>query len=321
MDPMYLIGGLFFVVLVAYGAVKLRKPAPATSDGMSVEAMQAVITRRDQSNSWVERYMKSRSGRGLIERNLVSAGLMLKPYEFIGANLFFLVLMLILDAIIMSRVQIGAGLWGMAQIGFALLFMPFLGWRLPQMVLQFMADRRRGKLEVQLSETLTLVASSLKGGYSFIQGLSQATEQLQPPITEEITRVVRLIQLGLDTPRALEQMAQRVNSYDYDITVSATNIQLSSGGNLAQLLEKISETIRDRIRLRRDIAVLTAQGRMSGAILIALPIAIALMLNVINHEYFVPLYTTDFGKSMLIGAGLMQAIGIYWIKKLLDFDS
>ncbi len=321
MDPMYLIGGVFVVVLVALGAVKLRKPATVTSDGLSVEAMQAVVARKDHPDSWIERVMRGRQGRSATERNLITAGLAIKPAEFIGANLFFLVLVLIADALFMSHVQIGKGLWGLAQIGFALVALPFIGWRLPQMTLQFLANRRRMKLEIQLSEALTLVASSLKGGYSFIQGLSQATEQLQPPITDEISRVVRLIQLGLDTPRALEQMAERVNSYDFDMTVSATNIQLASGGNLAQLLEKISETIRDRIRLRRDIAVLTAQGRMSGAILIALPVCIALMLNIINHEYFLPLYTTDLGKSMLIGAALMQSIGIYWIKKLLDFDN
>lgn len=320
MDPMYLIGGAFVVVLAAYGAVKLRKTAPVASDGMSVEAMQAAVARKE-SESWIERLMKARRGPGLVERNLITAGLMVKPAEFIGSNLFFLVLMLIADALLMSSITIGSGLWGLFQIFFALVVVPWFGWKFPQTVLQFLADRRRNKLEVQLSEALTLVASSLKGGYSFIQGLSQATEQLQPPITEEIRRVVRLIQLGMDTPRALEQMSQRVNSYDYEMTVSATNIQLSSGGNLAQLLEKISETIRDRIRLRRDIAVLTAQGRMSGAILIALPICIGLLLNIINHEYFLPLYNTDFGKSLLIGAAILQSIGIYWIKKLLDFDN
>jgi tight adherence protein B len=92
-----------------------------------------------------------------------------------------------------------------------------------------------------------------------------AGEQMPAPISEEFRRVIRLIQLGVDTPRALEQMGERVNSYDYDMTISATNIQLASGGNLSQLLERIAETIRDRIRLRRDIGALTAQGRISAA--------------------------------------------------------
>ena len=316
-----IIGVLFVALMGAYVAVKMRKPSTITTDGMSVEAMQAVVARKDQPDSLIERLLRSRRGPGLIERNLITAGLMIKPYEFIGGNLIFLVLMLIMDAFFISRMEMSGGLFGLMKILFVLGFMPWFGWKFPQMILQFLANRRRNKLEIQLAEALTLIASGLKGGYSFIQGLNQAAEQLQPPITDEVTRVVRLIQLGLDTPRALDQLAQRVNSYDYDIAVSATNIQLASGGNLAQLLEKIAETIRDRIRLRRDIDVLTAQGRMSGGILIALPLGIAFFLNVLNHEYFKLLYTTDLGKNLLTMAAVQQGIGIYWIKKLLDFDN
>lgn len=322
MDPMMaIIGVLFVAVAGAYVVVKMRKTSTITTDGMSVEAMQAVVARKDQPDSVIERAMRSRRGPGLIERNLVTAGLMIKPYEFIGGNLVFLVLTLIVDAFFISRMELSGGLFGLMKILFVFGFMPWFGWKFPQMVLQFLANRRRNKLEVQLAEALTLIASGLKGGYSFIQGLNQAAEQLQPPITDEVARVVRLIQLGLDTPRALDQLSQRVNSYDYDIAVSATNIQLSSGGNLAQLLEKVAETIRDRIRLRRDIGVLTAQGRMSGAILIALPLGIAFFLNILNHEYFQLLYTTDLGKNLLTMAAVQQGIGIYWIKKLLDFDN
>jgi tight adherence protein B len=246
---------------------------------------------------------------------------MVKPHEFIAANLIFLVLILMLDVVLIRNMTMSGGAFGFLKVATVTFIIPWLGWKLPQMILQFKANKRRNILEVQLAEALTLISSGLKGGYSFIQGLTMASEQLQAPITEEITRVVRLIQLGLDTPRALDQLAQRVNSYDYDMTVSATNIQLSSGGNLSTLLEKIAETIRDRIRLRRDIAALTAQGRMSGAILIALPIGIAFMLNIINGEYFALLYTTTLGKNLLTLAFIKQLIGVYWIKKLLDFDN
>jgi tight adherence protein B len=105
------------------------------------------------------------------------------------------------------------------------------------------------------------------------------------------------------------------------MTVSATNIQLAVGGNLSQLLEGIAETIRERIRLRRDIAALTAQGRISGAILIGLPIGIALMLRIINADYMSALFDTAMGNNLLYMAGGMQLVGMYWIKKLLDFDN
>lgn len=323
MDPMMMVGALFFVVLAAYGYIKMRKPTTATADGMSVEATQAALTRRSDSGSVIERAMRGKRNKMStgIERNLVTANLAIRPYEFISGNLIFLVLILILDAIIIGGMTASPGLYGMMKVAFVALFMPWFGLFFPQMILQFLADRRRNKLEIQLAEALTLVSSGLKGGYSFIQGLSMAAEQLTPPITDEVARVIRLIQLGLDTPRALEQMSQRVNSYDYDMAVSATNIQLSSGGNLSVLLEKIAETIRDRIRLRRDIAALTAQGRISGAILVALPIGIGLMLNVINREYFSLLYITTLGHNLITFAFLLQSAGVYWIKKLLDFDS
>jgi len=196
-----------------------------------------------------------------------------------------------------------------------------LGWKIPQWSLKYLTNRRRTKLEYQLADALTIVASSLKGGYSFIQGLDMASKQLEDPIKMETERVLRLIQLGMDTPRALQQMADRVNSYDYYMTVSATNIQLSVGGNLAHLLESIANTIRERIRLRRDIAVLTAQGRVSGAILIALPIGIFFFLFLINPGYMSELTSTEMGNNFLYGAFIMQCCGIYWIKKLLDFDN
>jgi tight adherence protein B len=201
-----------------------------------------------------------------------------------------------------------------------LLFTVYIGWRGPQMVLQFLANQRRSKLEYQLADALTIISSSLKGGYSFVQGLDMAGNQMEMPIKEEIQRCMRLIQLGLDTPRALQQMSDRVNSYDYDMTISATNIQLAVGGNLSQLLEGISNTIRDRIRLRREISALTAQGRISGAILIGLPIGIAVMLRVINPEYMGYLIDTEMGNNILYVAAAQQLVGIWWIKNLLDFD-
>jgi tight adherence protein B len=104
------------------------------------------------------------------------------------------------------------------------------------------------------------------------------------------------------------------------MTVSATNIQLAVGGNLSLLLENIAATIRDRIRLRRDIAVLTAQGRISGVILVLLPVAIGIMLCVVNWEYMSKLFTAEGSILLYIAFGL-QACGILWIKKLLDFDN
>lgn len=302
---------------------KMRKSSAVTEGGMTVDATQEALTRAKMERfAFIGRLFRSRSKSSSdIERNLVTAGLLLKPSEFMMLNLIVLAIVMLIGLLHIGAMPAYFGFFALLKRVLWMAFYVYVGWKSPQLILQYLANKRRTKLEYQLADALTIVASGLKGGYSFVQGLDMASQQLEVPIKDEMARVLRLVQLGLDTPRALVQMSERINSYDYDMTVSATNIQLSVGGNLSQLLESIAATIRDRIRLRRDIAVLTAQGRMSGIILICLPIAIGVMLFVVNPEYMSRLTTTDAGNNLLYVAATMQGIGIYWIKKLLDFDN
>ena len=317
-----IIGFLIFNV-VALAATKLlkKKPSAITTDGVSVEATQANLSRaKTEKYTLLARLFKGRKESNVIERNLVTANILLKPTEFLAINLVVEVVFLILAAVCLRLMANDGGFVTLLKrVGF-LGFMIFLGWRGPQMFLAFMAGKRRSTLEVQLADALTIISSALKGGYSFVQGLDMAGQQMEDPIKSEIQRVIRLIQLGLDTPKALLQMSERVNSYDYDMTISATNIQLAVGGNLSTLLEGISATIRDRIRLRRDISALTAQGRISGGILFVLPMGIAAFLCVINWEYMSALFT-PMGYNFIYMAAGQQAAGFFWIKKLLDFDN
>jgi tight adherence protein B len=311
--------GLNILFLVAS---RMRRGA-ATDTGLTVEGAQAAMTRNKQERfQLVSRLMRNNKGASKIERDLVSAGLLIKPSEFYMVNLItlgllFLVALFMLDSTFPNT----GGLFSLVRrVGF-MVGTVYLGWNLPRWILGFLAAKRKTKLEYQLADALAIISSSLRGGFSFVQGLDMASQQLEPPIKDEFARVIRLVQLGLETSRALEQMSERINSYDYDMTVSATNIQLSVGGNLSQMLDSIAATIRDRIRLRREIAALTAQGRISGAILIGLPIGIAMMLKVVNPEYMGLLFTTPEGGIALYIWAVMQGIGVYWIKKLLDFDN
>ena len=314
--------GLIVVNIAGLLLSRMRKTAAVAEGGLTVEAtQQAMIRSKQERFEFLGRLLKGRGGGSKIERNIVTAGLMIKPSEFVMLNLIVLAVCTLIGLLHVSVMPGTAGFLPLLKRVLVLAFYIYVGWKSPQWVLQYIANKRRMKLEYQLADALTIIASGLKGGYSFVQGLDMASQQLEAPIKEETARVLRLIQLGLDTPRALLQMAERVNSYDYDMTVSATNIQLSVGGNLSLLLENIAATIRDRIRLRRDISVLTAQGRMSGAILIALPIGIGCMLALLNWEYMSRLVNTTMGNTLLYIAAGMQAIGIYWIKKLLDFDT
>jgi len=316
---MYAVGVLVAINLVAVLAGRMKKPAVATGDAGSIQ----ISTGQIDKFAFLQRFLKGRKGQSKIERDLVTAGLLLKPTEFLMVNLVVLVVFFMLGSVYAGRMNLEtssafvASIKRLAAVG----FFTFLGYKLPRWVLDFMANSRRTKLEYQLVDALAIVSSGLKGGYSFAQGMDMAATQMEAPRKDEFARVMRLIQLGLPTDRALLQMAERTNSYDYDMTVSATNISMAAGANLSQMLEIIAGTIRDRIRLRRDIAALTAQGRMSGGILIALPLGIAFMLRIINPEYFAYLTDYQMGNNLLYFAGLQQAFGIYWIKKLLDFDN
>ncbi len=316
---------MILIVVMMVGLVAVRatqKKSAVTTEGISVEDTQAALTRsKTERFALIARFFKGRKSAGIIERNLTTAGVLVKPTEFIAMNLGFLVIIVLAVLVMLNKWPNDGGFFTMVRrVGVSAALIWYVGWKGPQSVLQFMANSRRSKLEFQLADALTIISSSLKGGYSFAQGLNMAGEQMEPPIKDEIQRVMRLIQLGLDTPKALTQMSDRVNSYDYEMTVSATNIQLAVGGNLSLLLEGIAATIRDRIRLKRDIGALTAQGRISGSILFLLPVGIAFFLCGVNWDYMSSLFTAK-GFILLYVAGAMQAMGFFWIKKLLDFDS
>ena len=313
---------LIGVNLLMLVASRMKRQAAVTDTGLSVEAAKVALSREKLERfAFITKLLSRSKGSSQIEKNIVTAGLLLKPSEFYLVNFVVVGVSLLGGLLAMKNLPFEMSFFSMARRTGVLLFSLWLGYNGPRMVLKFLANSRRVKLEFQLADALAIISSSLRGGFSFVQGLDMASQQLEPPIKDEFARVIRLVQLGLDTSRALDQMAERANSYDYDMTISATNIQLSVGGNLSQMLDNIANTIRDRIRLRREIAALTAQGRISGGILICLPIGIALMLKVINPEYMALLTNTPEGGLMLYLWAAMQGIGIYWIKKLLDFDN
>jgi tight adherence protein B len=245
------------------------------------------------------------------EKRLTAAGLALRPTEFLAIVAFSTVGFLLI------------GCWAMASVGLSwvlVLAMTAFGYYLPNLILNMLVARRKRTLETQLADALTMIASALKGGYGFVQALTMAGNQLPPPIADEFQRVTRLIELGVDTSHALERMGARVQSYDFDMTITATCIQLEAGGNLSHLLETIAFTIRERIKLRREISAATAQGRMSGAILVLLPIGILGALSVINPEYLSFLISREIGHKLLYGAAFMQSMGAYIIWKMLQFE-
>ena len=181
-------------------------------------------------------------------------------------------------------------------------------------------NKRRKAFTEQLGDCLTTVANALRAGYSFQQAMDVVAREMEPPISSEFERVTTDIAMGVTLEEALEQMNKRVGSPDYDLVVTAVLIQREIGGNLAQILDTISDTINERIRMKREISALTAQGRFSAWVLILLPFVTAAFCYVFNHDQTMMLFTEESGRIALAVALIMELIGFIAIRKIVDIE-
>ncbi|MDD4568715.1 MAG: type II secretion system F family protein [Tepidanaerobacteraceae bacterium] len=189
---------------------------------------------------------------------------------------------------------------------------------IPFLILDNARSRRLMNFNGQISDALTIMSNSLRSGFSFIQAMDMVRKELPDPIKKEFTRTFREINLGTSTEEALQNLSTRVNSEDLDLVVTAVLIQRQVGGNLAEVLDNISETLRERIRMKREIRTLTAQGRISGLIIEMLPIFMAVFLFFTNKQYIMQLFTDKIGQIMLAVAVLNELIGIYIIRRIVN---
>jgi tight adherence protein B len=194
------------------------------------------------------------------------------------------------------------------------------GWYMPLLIIRRRITRRLGMLNGQLGDAVILISNSLKAGSSFIQAIDAVTKEMDGPIAVEFNILQREIALGVDTQKALENMVERVRSEDLEILVAAVLIQRQTGGNLAEILDNISSTIRDRVRIKKEIRTLTAQGRYSGYIISLLPIALAVIIFMINPEHLSLLFVNPIGITILVISALMEIIGIIAVKKIVKIE-
>lgn len=193
-----------------------------------------------------------------------------------------------------------------------------IGYMLPRFWVSRRISGRLKAFNKQLPDTIVLLSNSLRAGSSFLQSIELVSREGEPPMAEEMGRVVREVNLGLGMEESLANLVRRIKSEDLDLMVTAIGIQQQVGGNLAEILDTIAFTIRERVRIKAEIGTLTAQGRMSGYLVAFLPIAIAVALNFINPAFMAPLFTQLIGQ-ILIGVGItMMAIGFFAIMKITD---
>lgn len=243
-----------------------------------------------------------------IESELQRAGIPLRGSEFVVLNILSVAAGAVLGWLISG---------GAAVAAFAL---ATLGAIMPSVYVRMRKQKRLAQFDRQIPDALTVISNSLRAGYSFLQSMEMVSREMKPPISAEFARVLREMNLGSTTETALMNLVKRVPSDDIDLVVTAVIIQRQVGGNLSEILDTISETIRQRIKIRGDLRTLTAQGRTSGIIISLLPVALCLLLSVINPEYISLLFGHPLGRVLLGYAVISQLIGIAMIRKIVQID-
>ena len=243
--------------------------------------------------------------------DLDRADLHLRVGEYLGIRVGAALVLAAL-AFVLVRAQPAAFLLAVVSLA--------VGYMLPAFWVGRRKTKRVVKLNTQLEEALTLTANSLKAGFGLLQSLELAAEQLEHPISTELRRTVRDINIGSAMEDSLMALSQRAGSYDLDIVVTAIMIQRSVGGNLAEILDTVAHTMRERGRIRGEIRVLTAQQRYTGYVLGGLPLFIMGILFILSREYMEPLFTTLAGQAMLAGAAVLEIVGVLLIRRILAIE-
>ncbi len=241
-----------------------------------------------------------------MEQRLIQAGLPLKSQEF-------LVVCLGCALVGSLLAMLSGGLLGAVFGGIC-------GYGIPLVFLRIKIKQRAKAFNDQLGDTLILIANALRTGYSFMQAIEMVAREMLPPISAEFGRTLKELNLGVPTETAMTNMAMRVDSDDLDLVITAVLIQRQVGGNLAEVLDNIAATIRERVRIKGEIKTLTAQGRMSGVIISLLPVALLAALKLINPEYIDLLFTHQTGQLMLGAAVFGQVLGIVAIQKIVNIE-
>ncbi len=195
-----------------------------------------------------------------------------------------------------------------------------LGVLAPFALLVLKAARRQASFDEQLPDTLQLLSGALQAGHSLLQAIDTAAKEAGEPISIEFQRVLTEARLGMPLEEALDGMAKRMNSQDFEWTVMAVGLQRQIGGNLAELLNAVAQTMRERYSLKRQVRALSAEGRLSSVILSVLPFVMFFLLLMLNPTFLAPLYSTPLGFVMLSGAAVLMIIGILWMKKITDIE-
>jgi len=247
-------------------------------------------------------------GKPTLAEDLGRAGLSITPAEYLLIRI--------------GAVALGA-LIGLFRFGLSVgpLILGVVGFIVPPLVVRYLQSRRRDRFNEQLAGMLQLLSNSLKTGYAIDRALETVAAKSPPPVSTEFERVTTEIALGTSVEDALSSLLLRIDSPDLEFIVTAILLHVRVGGNLAEVLDNISDTLRDRLQTKRDMQVLTAQSRASATIITALPILLALGLYVFVPGYFAPMTTTTVGYILLGIAAFLVLIGNVVISRMTQLET
>ena len=250
------------------------------------------------------------ASRGLgadLATQLARADLKITVGEFVAATVILVVLAGGLAFVLRRDIIITAGAC-------------LAGFFAPRFYVGLVRKRRLKAFNNQLADTINLMVNGIRAGYSILQAMEAVSREMGPPVAIEFERVVQEVQLGLTMEHALSNMLRRVPSDDLDMMITAINVQREVGGNLAEVLDSISHTIRERIRIKGDIQALTAYGRGAGNLLSAVPVILSVIIYLVNPDFISLLFTHPCGWIMLGVAGVGIVAGYLIIRKIVDIE-
>ncbi len=229
------------------------------------------------------------------------------------AEEYFLVKWLFTGLISVSIYMI-TGDFVIASVAFAMLLIG------PRLIIKSRISKEVKKFDDQLNDGIVLISNSLKAGYSFLQALAVVAEESTDPLSRVIRALLKELSLGMSMEDGLENMVSRMPSEDLKLVVNAILIQKDIGGNLSEILENIGETIRERQKIKNEVKTLTAQGKLSGGIVMALPIFLGMVIFMFNREYMMILFNLLLGRLLLGFALVSQLLGWLMIRKIIRVD-
>ncbi|ACL42396.1 type II secretion system protein (plasmid) [Pseudarthrobacter chlorophenolicus A6] len=273
---------------------------PAAAEGTSVLSRMTGIT-----SSTIEEVLNRRGWTRAISVALEHAGLVIAPADFL----------ILAGAACLVAIICGALLGG-PLLGLFGALACALGVK---MYLSFLAGKRRKKFADQLDDSLQLLSGGLRAGHSLQRAVDAVSQQAPSPTAEEFSRIMNETRIGRDLTDAMDQTAERMKSEDFSWVSQAIGIHREVGGDLADVLDQVGRTIRERNQIQRQVKALSAEGKMSAYVLMALPVLIIGVLAIISPSYIVSFGSSPLGWGMVAGGILMMTVGGLWLKKIVSF--